>query len=179
MINIMKKSQRMTLDEYDKIKKDIADNKVVDEESKLIVLCRDKMIENVNNPVGIFMINNDRYFKYPNNPATLNKCQHVIKDIESKCFSQDINGVRNCNEVIMIRHDNTTDKCSIIQQQNNIINNSKYSLSNITDKDILKELTYNAPIKIVNALLNESGCGKNDVDCFIYSINDKRFCKEQ
>ena len=61
----MKKSQRMTLDEYDKIKKDIADNKVVDEESKLIVLCRDKMIENVNNPVGIFMINNDRYFKYP------------------------------------------------------------------------------------------------------------------
>lgn len=178
MINIMKKSQRMTLDEYDKIKKDIADNKIVDEESKLTVLCRDKMIENVNNPIGILMVNNNRYFKYPNDPNILNKCQHLVKDIESKCFDNtDIKGIRNCNEVIMLRHDNSNNKCSIIQQQNNIINNSKYNLSD-ADKDILVELTHNVPIKLVNSLLSESGCGKNNVDCFIYSINDKRFCKE-
>lgn len=174
-IYLFKKAQLMSLDEYDRIKKDIADKKIVSDESKLLIEYRDKLIENINNPVGILMIDNERYFKYPNNSEVLNKCNDLVKNIESKCFDNTIiNGERNCNEVIVLRHDNNNDKCSIVQQNKNVFVNSQYDLSGQSSN---KELTVNIPIKITNALFSDSGCGKNNVDCFIYSINDNRFCK--
>jgi hypothetical protein len=174
-INLFKKAHLMSLDKYDKIKQDIAEQRIVAEEDNILIAFRDKIIENVNNPVAILMLNNERYFKYPNDGKILDKCIDAVKNIESKCFNDvDINGVRNCNEVVMLRHDSKNDKCSIVQQHQNVIKNSKYDLSHDVN---IKEMSINTPIKIVNSLLSDAGCGRNDINCFIYSINDKRFCK--
>lgn len=175
-IHLFNKAKLMNNSDYTRIKKDINDKRIVNDEDKLLVLYRDKMNENDKNPVGILMINNDRYFKYPNNSDTLNKCLNVVKQIESKCFDSNkiVNGERNCNEVIMIRHDKANEKCTIIQNNKNIIKNSEYDFSKSNN---LKEMNLNTPIKMVNSTIIDSSCNDKDVDCFIYSINDKRFCK--
>ena len=122
------------------------------------------------------MINNDRYFKYPNNSNTLNKCIDVIKNIDSKCFESNkmINGERNCNEIAMIRYDKTNDRCTIIQNNKNVIKNSEYDFSKSNN---IKEINLNTTAKMINSSIIDSNCNDTDINCFIYSINDNRFCK--
>ncbi len=174
-ISLFSKASILSDQEYNKIKQDIKDNKIVDEENRLLIYYKDKITENITNPVGILMINNNRYFKYPNNSNVLDKCLDVIPSIETKCYDTDKFGnERNCNEVIMIRHDNKTNKCNVIQEKVNIIKNDNVDLS--TSKNA-SELTVNLPIKIVNSMIKDYKCTNKDVDCLIYSINDTRFCK--
>jgi hypothetical protein len=40
----------------------------------------------MSNPAGILMLDNNRYFKYPNNQSTLDSCIENVKNISSKCF---------------------------------------------------------------------------------------------
>ncbi len=122
------------------------------------------------------MINNDRYFKYPNNQSTLDSCIENIKNISSKCFlnNNDINGNKNCNEVVMIRYDNNNKQCNILHDDFSLIKNSDYDFSK---SKLINEINVNLPVKMVNTMYNNYNCSDPNVDCFIHSINKKRFCK--
>jgi len=174
-ISLFIKASMLSVQQYNKIKQDIKDNKIVDEENRLIVDYKDKIKQNTINPVGILMINDIRYFKYPNNPEILDTCIDVIPTIESKCYDTNKYGnQRNCNEVIMIRHDKKNNKCNVIQEKVNIIKNVNVDLSASKNTS---ELTVNLPTKIANSMINDYKCLDKDTSCLIYSINDTRFCK--
>ena len=176
-IFLIRKAKLMDNILYQTIKRDIIENKIVKDEDRLLVFIKDKLFEDETNPIGILMLNNERYFKYNNDPSTLDKCIDQIKNINSTCYNNNNNkiiaGEPNCNEAILLRYDKSNNKCNIVQNSVNIIKNSDYDLSKSKN---LKELTVNAPIKIINNLM-ENNCNNDNVNCFIYSVNDKRFCK--
>jgi hypothetical protein len=176
-IYLFQKAKNLTNAEYNRLKNDINNNKIVSDDNKTLVLYRDKLNDNISNPIGILMVNNTRYFKYNNNPEIIDKCSSVLTSITSQCnnTNKDINGNRNCNEVVMLHYDKTKDKCNTLQSSKNVIKNADYNLSNNTN---IKEITINSPIKLINSLLIESSCNDDNSNCLIYSVNDKRFCKE-
>ena len=143
---------------------------------KLLVNYLDKINENSNNPIGILMVDNDRYFKYPNNSTILDKCIDNIKNISSKCdpLNKTINGFRNCNEVVMVKYNDITQQCTILQNDKNVIKNYEYDFSKSKN---LSEINKNTPIQMINEMYLNYGCNNPNTECFIYSINDNRFCK--
>lgn len=176
IIYLFKKAKLMTSDEYNNIKSQINNNMIVSDNDKTLVSYVDKINENIENQAGILMINNDRYFKYPNNESTLNTCLESVKNISPKCFMNNntINGNQNCNEVVMIRYDNNAKQCNVLQDDFSLIKNSEY---NFSKSKLINEINVNLPVKMVNKIYNDYDCGENNVDCFIHSINKKRFCK--
>ena len=171
-----KKTKLFSIAEYEKTKEDIGKNINVSDDMKLLINYIDKINENKENPIGILMVNNLRYFKYANDPNILDKCLDKIKDISSNCDPNNkiINGEINCNEVVMLKYDNKKQKCSILQNDQNAIKNYEYDFSK-TKK--LSEINKNIPIKMINSMYMNYGCNNPDTQCFIYSINNNRFCK--
>jgi hypothetical protein len=176
IIYLFKRAKLMSKDEYNNIKLQINNNIIVSENDKTLVQYVDKINENIQNQSGILMINNDRYFKYPNNSSTLDSCLDNVKNIVPKCFlnNNTINGNQNCNEVVMIRRDNDTKQCNILQDDFSLIKNSEYDFSK---SKLINEINVNLPVKMINKMYNDYNCGENNVDCFLHSINKKRFCK--
>jgi hypothetical protein len=171
-----KKAKMLSIDEYQKIKEDIDKNMVVSDDIKLTVNYIDRLNENKDNPIGILMINNNRYFKYANNPDILDKCIDQIKNISSKCdtTNKTIDGETNCNEVVMLRYDDKKQQCTILQNDLNVIKNYEYDF---TKTKKISEINKNTPIKLINMMYMNYGCNNPDTQCFIYSVNDNRFCK--
>ena len=176
IIHQFKKTKMLTIEEYQKAKDDISKNIIVSDEIKLLVNYMDKLNENKENPIGILMVNNSRYFKYANDPDIIDKCLDKIKNISSNCDPNGkvVNGEINCNEIVMLKYDNKKQQCSILQNDQNVIKNYEYDFSK-TNK--LSEINKNTPIKMINSMYINYGCNNPDSQCFIYSVNDNRFCK--
>lgn len=179
------KAKLLSADEIEKIKNNLIVNEhitqdIVDENKTLLHIIN-KLEENKTNPVAILMLNNKRYYKYLNDGKILTKCSNLISTIKSDCYIDkhvDVDGKneRNCNETVVLRYDNNTNTCSIVQKTDKLIKNNIVDLS--INNSIYNDIQQNATINTTHSLLNDINCDKNGIDCFIYSINDKRFCKE-
>lgn len=171
-----KKAKMISDDDYKKIKEDISKNIIVSDDTKQLIDYIDKLNESKINTIGILMANNKRYFKYPNDPLILTNCLDSIKNISTMCTDDNktINGEKNCNEVIMLKYDDKKQKCTVLQNNLNVIKNYEFDFSKTNN---LSEINKNTPIKMLNSMYMNYDCNHPNTQCFIYSVNDKRFCK--
>ena len=70
--------------------------------------------------------------------------------------------------------DDKKQQFTILQKDLNAIKNYEYDF---TKTKRLSEINKNTPVKLINTMYMNYGCNNPDTPCFIYSINDNRFCK--